>query len=381
MGGAKDRLLPASVPFRFFVSATVFQVLFWAMLFYAADEVPGFADGLGPVLAAVHLTTLGVLAMTAMGATYQLLPVATRQPLARVWPTRLSYWLFMPGTLLLTWGMAAYSLHTLYTGAAMTVLGLSVFGILTADNLRRASSSLPVVALHGWVAMASLLGLMALAVLLIADFAHGFIDDPDRLALGHVILAVFGFMGMLVFGFSHVLIPMFALSRSMPANLAWSELALTTLALLVTVLGALSGYFWLLMAGAVLGLVAVASYLWLMRHALKTRMRKRLGLAFVLVRISWAMLALSVVVGLVVLSSDFIPNGIALFGFLALAGWMLTFLGAILQRIMPFLATMHGSGKGGKPLLLSDLTLERPLQIHAILHPLPILLLLSEQLP
>ena len=82
MGGAKDRLLPASVPFRFFVSATVFQVLFWAMLFYAADEVPGFADGLGPVLAAVHLTTLGVLAMTAMGATYQLLPVATRQPLA-----------------------------------------------------------------------------------------------------------------------------------------------------------------------------------------------------------------------------------------------------------------------------------------------------------
>ena len=175
----------------------------------------------------------------------------------------------------------------------MTVLGLSVFGILTADNLRRASSSLPVVALHGWVAMASLLGLMALAVLLIADFAHGFIDDPDRLALGHVILAVFGFMGMLVFGFSHVLIPMFALSRSMPANLAWSELALTTLALLVTVLGALSGYFWLLMAGAVLGLVAVASYLWLMRHALKTRMRKRLGLAFVLVRISWAMSSFS----------------------------------------------------------------------------------------
>ena len=43
--------------------------------------VPGFAGGLGLPLAALHLVTLGVLAMTAhRGQLLQLLPVATRQP-------------------------------------------------------------------------------------------------------------------------------------------------------------------------------------------------------------------------------------------------------------------------------------------------------------
>ena len=44
----------------------------------AAADWPGFAGGLGWPLAALHLVTLGVLAMTAIGASLQLLPVATR---------------------------------------------------------------------------------------------------------------------------------------------------------------------------------------------------------------------------------------------------------------------------------------------------------------
>ncbi|HXK54523.1 MAG TPA: hypothetical protein PK405_07535, partial [Hyphomicrobiales bacterium] len=49
-------------------------------------------------------------------------------------------------------------------------------------------------------------------------------------------------------------------------------------------------------------------------------------------------------------------------------GWLLTFLMGILQRIMPFLASMHAAKIKGKPPLLSELTAERPLQIHAYGH-------------
>ena len=91
-----------------------------------------------------------------------------------------------------------------------------------------------------------------------------------------------------------------------------------------------------------------------MRVTLATGMRKRLGLSFVLVRVSWAMLALTPLVGLAVLQGWAGPGGPTLFGLVALGGWLMTFLFAILQRIAPFLASMHVTRASGGPPLLSD---------------------------
>jgi hypothetical protein len=62
-------------------------------------------------------------------------------------------------------------------------------------------------------------------------------------------------------------------------------------------------------------------------------------------------------------------NGPTLFGFLLIGGWLLTFLLGILQRIMPFLASMHASRSAGTgPPLLSELAASAPLKLHAICH-------------
>ena len=63
----------------------------------AADELAGHRVGLGPALAALHLVTLGVLAMTAMGASLQLLPIATVQPIKSVRAANFVWWLLVPG--------------------------------------------------------------------------------------------------------------------------------------------------------------------------------------------------------------------------------------------------------------------------------------------
>jgi hypothetical protein len=65
LGGAKSRLLPASIPFRFFAAAASFHVLMWLVLLIGASEAVGFRGGLGTTLASVHLLTLGVLMFTA----------------------------------------------------------------------------------------------------------------------------------------------------------------------------------------------------------------------------------------------------------------------------------------------------------------------------
>jgi hypothetical protein len=367
LGGAKDRLLPASVPFRFFIAATGFNALAWLALLFGAEQAPGFLGGPGIVLAAIHLLTLGVLVMTAMGASLQLLPVATRQPMLRVWPARLCFWLYTPGTLALAIGMIDASPVLLFGGSIGVCAGLLVFAILMTDNLLRAAS-MPVVAAHGWGALAALVGFAGLGLSLVVDFTAGFLFDHQVVAIAHMVLATFGFMGLLAFGFSHVLIPMFALSRALPARYGWLELGLAVAAILLAVIGVLTDERTTLAAGMILGLAASTAYLWLMRMALRSRMRKRLDLSFVVMKISWVLLIVGLVTGLAVLFEAPVPNGAALFGFLVLAGWLLTFLMGVLQRIMPFLASMHAAGKRGTPPLLSDLTSEGPLKIHAACH-------------
>lgn len=367
LGGAQDRLLPASVPFRFFLAAAGFQVLAWAALFWGADQLAGYRGGPGPVLAAIHLATLGVLAMTAIGASYQLLPVVTRRPLARDWPARLSFWLLLPGIVAMTWGMAGFEPVSMQIGADLATAGLAVFALLTADNLRR-SGGIPVVNAHGWLALAALVALVALGSLLIRDFDGGFLADHAGLAQLHMVVAGFGFMGVLAIGLSLVLIPMFVLSRSLPAGPGWAQAALAGLGLGLFALATLWQVPALKWAALACATGAAGCYLWLMRSALTTSMRKRLGLPFVMMRLSWGLLAATLLLAALTLADLGIPNAPALTGFLLVAGWLLTFLTGVLQRIMPFLASMHAAGKSGLPPLLSDLTAEGPLKLHAACH-------------
>ena len=196
LADARSRLLPASVPLRFFGAAVVFHLLAWLALAAGAGELPHFAGGLGWPLAALHLVTLGVLVMSAIGASLQLLPVATRQPLR--WPRApaLIGWLYIPGVALLTLGMGLGQPRLLAAGAAAVLPALALYALLLADNLRGARG-LPAVVLHGWAALLCLLGLGLSAAALVATWLGlPLLQRSTALAL-HLPLAVFGFMGLL----------------------------------------------------------------------------------------------------------------------------------------------------------------------------------------
>ena len=367
LGGAKTRLLPPSIPFRYFGAAIVFHVAGWLALLVASSDVPDFSGGPGWPLAALHLLTLGVLAMTAAGAAFQLLPVATRQPLPTLWPTKAVFWFLAPGTAALAYGMATGTHLPMAIGGGLAVVALVGFALILADNLRRAKD-LPLVAAFGWLAILSLVGLSLVGFALIADFEHGFMSDHAAIAHVHVIVAGYGFMGMLALGFSHVLIPMFTLSPAPDRRLGRTSLILAAIALALAVAGKIIGQGPVTVAGALVGLAAAATHLMLMAGVLKSRMRKRLGLSFALVCTGWALLPVGLVVGVLDLLGLAGPRGGTLFGFLLIFGWLLTFLTGILQRIIPFLGSMHAARTGGKPPLVSALTPEGPLTAHTYLH-------------
>jgi hypothetical protein len=170
-GGALSRALPAgmplSIPFRYFGAATVFHLLSWLALLAGSEDWPRHGGGLGWPLAALHCVTLGVLGMSAIGASLQLLPVATRQPLVSQRLAAMIWWLYTPGVAVLALGMGPGPVSLLVPGAAMVAIALVMYAGLLARNLLGARG-MPGVVAHGWVALASLAVLLVSALSLAA---------------------------------------------------------------------------------------------------------------------------------------------------------------------------------------------------------------------
>jgi len=368
LGGATSRLLPASIPFRFFGAAVAYHLLAWLALLAGAQWFPRFEAGLGWPLAALHLVTLGVLVMTAIGASLQLLPVATRQAVRSTrWPAAI-WWLYTPGVAAVALGMGAVLPWLMAVGAAAVVLALLAYAALLAGNLRGARG-MPGVVVHGWAAWVCLLVVLATALAL-ALFWLGvpLLDRATALAL-HVAFAAYGFMGLLALGLSYILVPMFALSAAPDERLAIASCGLAVAALALAALAAFGvapqalRVFVIAVAGA-----AVALHLWQMREALRKGMRRELGRSFTLVRVGWTMLACSLVAALGVVLDAPLGGLVTLFGLLLIVGWLLTFLLGILQRILPFLASMHLARGSKRPPTPSSLSAERPLVVHFSCH-------------
>lgn len=373
--GAQRRLLPVSIPYRFFLAAAVFHALMWVLLALAADSLAGYGGGPGPLLAVLHALTLGVLVSTAMGASFQMLPVATGNDLFALWPARAASWLLFPGIPLLLQGFHGGDPALMTAGGTAVTGALLLFALVVGDLLRRTGGMLLVLRLHGWGALAALGLVAALGMAVIADYGRGFLPDRAGVGLAHLILATYGFMGFLALGYSQILVPMFALSPAPDEKRARLGFGLALGGLLLAVAGALGGLRPPIGIGAALGLAAAGLYVGAMIRSIRGGMRKNLGLSFSVIKLSWAMLPLALLAGGAAALGYGGGRMVRLFVFLTLFGWLLTFLLGILQRIIPFLAGMNaGKGAGGRTARLSELADERPLAFHAGCHGLALVL-------
>jgi len=372
LGGAKGRLLPASIPLRFFGAAAAFHLLAWLALAVGADQWPRFGGGLGWPLAALHLITLGVLGMSAIGAGAQLLPVATRRPapghrlLSAIW------WLYTPGVAVLAVGMGLPSPPLLAAGAAAVTLALVTWGALMARNLVGARG-MPGVVVHGWAAMFALLVLLGSALSLAGTWLGLAAPGRDATLAVHVLFAPYGFMGLLSLGISYILVPMFALADTPAERSQLTSIGLAVAALVLAALPALgfvpagAAQVAFRIAALSCGAGAVGLHLRLMVQALRSGMRRELGRSFTLVRIGWAGLAASLVLALALVLQIPVPGLASWFGLSLIGVWLLSFLLGMLQRILPFLAALHG-GSGRRAPTPSALTFDPALRFHFACH-------------
>lgn len=372
LAGAEKRLLHPSVPGAFFGVAIFAHGLAWLLAALFPAEVP-LVGGPGPGLAAVHTLTLGVLSATAVGAVFQILPVTTQQESPAASTGWLVFVLLALGGLLLVSGFLLYRLVPVMGGAVNVSVGLLVFAAVLARLLHKGraaglTDTLPAV----WVALASLIAAVGLGVLLAHDYRLSILPDHAATAAAHAVLASYGFMGFLVMGFSHILVPMLAVAEPPRPGAGRPALIIGAASLALAAGGLLAVEPAAVWAGIAGGLAASLLHVRLMLSTVARRMRRRLGWSFVLIRLSWGLLPASIVAGGLAYA-DLIPA--ELFGVILLPGWLLTILLGILQRILPFLASMNTVRACARPASATALVWEAPLKVVTLCHPLAVLLL------
>lgn len=368
LGGAKNRLLPASIPLRFFGAASLFHLLAWLALAAGAGAWPDGPAALGWPLAALHLVTLGVLGMTALGAGAQLLPVATRQAAPGYRVLGALWWFYTAGVAILALGMGLARPALLAAGAVAVALALLAWAALMIRNLLGARG-MPGVVAHGWAALAALALVLASALSLAATWL-GLAAPPRDSALAlHLVFAPYGFMGMLGLGLSYILVPMFAMADSPSDRDQLTSFSLAVAALVLAALAVFGAWpVTLRLVALSAGLAAVAVHIRIMVRTLRTGMRRDLGRSFTLVKIGWAGLLASLLLALALVLELPVPRLATWFGLCLIGVWLLSFLMGMLQRILPFLAAMHAGGAGRRAPTPSALANEQLLRIHFACH-------------
>ncbi|MBI5166949.1 MAG: hypothetical protein HY998_04305 [candidate division NC10 bacterium] len=298
----------------------------------------------GQVMALAHLAALGWITMTAMGAMFQLIPVVLEVPL---WSERLGqvqFWVYLVGVLGFVGSLWSLRFTWAPLFAFVLFLALSQFLLnlgMTLVGVRRWDWT-------GYHIVAALLYLAAtafLGLLLALNLGTGFLG-PQVLGFlkGHVYLAVWGWVSLLIVGVSYKLLPMFALSHGYSEGAGKASFVVGNLGVLGLFFGFILGDgegIWLLASSLLLFLAillyAVQTYL-----ILKSRRRK---LDVALYHSGAAILYLLAAAVLGILSSlGLLPTGFQFYytyAYLGLMGWISLFIVGQMYKIVPFLAWFH----------------------------------------
>ncbi|GAA5183356.1 hypothetical protein GCM10025771_34780 [Niveibacterium umoris] len=360
---------PLSVPLRFFLGAPVFGIAGALLLLIHPDTV--LASRWHPhAVAVLHCFTAGLMLQAMLGALFQVLPVAVgsmvpqpRLLAAAVHPASVI------GAALLVTGFMLPGHHLTGIGAALLAAACGVFVVAIAPGLLHATARDPARRLVR-VAVAGLAVAIALGFALAHQLEHGAGTHFVALVNLHALWALAGWALPLVAGVAVLVVPMFYITPPYPATVM--SLAAGALPVLLStistaaLIGAIDLARWL-----ALGIAAFALGFALLTLRLFQLRRRTRGDA---TGSGWrgAMAALVIAAPLLALAlfggDGWLSERAAIaLGVVLTVGVFSGVIGAMLLKILPFLATLHLAALGLGARLDSPPS-ERRLRWQASLH-------------
>jgi hypothetical protein len=229
---------PFDVPARFIALGGAALITACILIAVWADQLVGPEGWATPeALGITHLLALGFVTAVMAGVLYQMLPVILGARPVRPRGARLTWWCFVVS-------VAGFS-TTLIAGRddlapiggialAATIIGITGH----AGMVMRRATRWNVVAVYIAVALACLDAVAIMGALLAISLHTGMLQNPLALLAPKILLAVGGWLGLVLVGISYQVVPLFNVSKARPR---WAVPVLC-----------------LLICGSLLGVVALA---------------------------------------------------------------------------------------------------------------------------
>ena len=346
LGGslATEHAPPLDLPLRFLLVALGgFALLALVYPWHLPLLLGSFYDP--HLLTFVHVNTLGVIAATIFGASYQLVPVVLQTPLPSTRIARLSWWLYWPGLLAFLAGLSGGGPILLGVGGSLLFAAIGLYVGMMVGALLRA----PYRDVVYWHLAAALIGLTlaaSLGVLLALSKYAGWLGGGTLPALAaHAVLMVGGWVTPMLTGVAYRLVGMFTLSEDrLRTEWAWAELALTvggTWTLAAGLFGGLGAAVSLAGAAALLAGLGLFAAQLLRQYHLRRRRTFDVHIPYALAALVYGLLSAALLVyGLASGRALTDPIWIVV-GWLAIAGWAETAIQGFLYKIGTFLTWLH----------------------------------------
>lgn len=332
------------LPLQFIVTGLFLFVIAQGMLLTSADALAAGLAQTPAILASAHLLILGFGVMVALGAMYQLIPVALQ---TNIYSTRLGhvqYVVYTIGTLGLGWSFFDFNVMRLVLFAALTVLAVVLFEWNLWLSIKGVKRS-PIRAAVQW-ALVYLMLTVGIGLWMAIDMLSPHLGAwHDRLLSIHILFGLVGWFTLLIIGISYKLVPMFSLAHGHESRLEMDAVHSTNAGTIVLAAGFLTSwtvFLWIGAIGIFFGFILFGLQL---RRILRRRMKKKLDFGLQIAIFAWSytliLIAASVVCSFLIAGAAAVIPLV----YIVITGWVtLTILG-YMQKIVPFLWWTHRYSK------------------------------------
>ncbi|EIJ83810.1 hypothetical protein [Bacillus methanolicus] len=331
------------LPFSFILFAVIAFIPSQLILLFSGPQIVNGAFRIPSVWAAVHLAVLGFALMTAMGAMYQLVPVAFLTP---IWNETLGFIQFIITAV----GISLFSVFLTFKPqlsfipGLLLVVGLILFFIQMFMTLSKQSNK-NIMTLFVSSALVFLLLTIVLGLTLAFHFFSG-TETINHLFLlkTHLLFGISGWFTLLIIGFSYKMAPMFSLAHGFSMKLARYVYIFYMSGLIISFFSFFKNDDVLFPIGTILLFIGFALFVYHMFTILQKKVKKKLDRPFL-----FALLAIGIALLLhgaaVFLSFDAYPYGFAILLYGYIFGWVILSIIGYLYKIVPFLWWTHRYSK------------------------------------
>lgn len=332
------------LPFAFIAFSMFAMVLSQLLLLLNGELLISGTYRIPPIWSAAHLFVLGWALMAAMGAMYQLVPVAFLTP---IWNEKFGFAQFSVTAV----GIAAFA-AALYISpqdalipGIVTLTGILMFLFQMFKTLK--SQAKPnILTLFVGSALISLLATVILGIMLVLSIRTGFASVHYQIIFkSHLVLGTAGWFTLLIFGFSYKMVPMFSLSHGYSMKPAVYIFTIYISGIIALLLSFIFNSHLIQSTGTFLLLAGFLLFTWHIKKIIDKRVKKNLDRPFI-----FALLAIGC--GTAIHLLTFLSSAAGLLAklagpliFLYLIAWIAFSIIGYLYKIVPFLWWTHKYSK------------------------------------